>query len=274
MQSFERANESQVSLVSWWSDSNPIGPTINLRTVVKPLVWLMYHRQALEYIRDNEFEPLTKAMLDIFCSYLDCKYVANRTKLRVWEHLAQRLSWDTAEAQRIAHSSVFQEIPQLLESPTARIRWKSAQVIAALTTNKSVVAPISDLNRIAEKLEPLLRDEDTAIVHSAMSALVQIALWSLENSALGYTRDTAPLTEEIVMNICASCLQSKHVGSAAKLIILRRLTQDVGAFDMGAQSILCSSMISEIPQLLESSNAEIRRATTELTTALTFSRFL
>ncbi|KAJ7633208.1 hypothetical protein FB45DRAFT_914612, partial [Roridomyces roridus] len=43
----------------------------------------------------------------------------------------------------------------------------------------------------------------------------------------------------------------------------------MAGFDMGAQSIICSSMFSEIPQLLESSNAEIRLETARLMTALT-----
>ncbi|KAJ7633209.1 hypothetical protein FB45DRAFT_523675 [Roridomyces roridus] len=80
MQSLDLANQSRVSLFSWWSDSNPglNGPTVNLHTITKPLLRLMYHRQAIEYILVNDDKALTQAMLDIFSSYLGCVYPLGR----------------------------------------------------------------------------------------------------------------------------------------------------------------------------------------------------
>jgi hypothetical protein len=48
--------DTRTSIFSWWSDSNSLlryGPTINLDVAAKPLMKLMYHYQALEFIRKN-----------------------------------------------------------------------------------------------------------------------------------------------------------------------------------------------------------------------------
>ncbi|KAJ7485794.1 hypothetical protein FB451DRAFT_65169 [Mycena latifolia] len=58
------------SLLSWWSDSNPSGPTISLHAATKPLMRLMYHRQALAFIRKNRGIQLSKDTLEIYSSYL------------------------------------------------------------------------------------------------------------------------------------------------------------------------------------------------------------
>ncbi|KAJ7613066.1 hypothetical protein FB45DRAFT_1065180, partial [Roridomyces roridus] len=143
--------------------------------MTKPLLQFMYHRQALEYIAVNEDTALTEAILDICSSYLECKYVASKTKVRVLSHLSSRAHFDM-DAQMIVDSSVFFEIPQLLESPQAHIRRESSELMATLA-RKSVVAPEDSLNRIAEKLGLLLRDDNTAVVGSAVHALVRIVVW-------------------------------------------------------------------------------------------------
>ncbi|KAJ7613068.1 armadillo-type protein [Roridomyces roridus] len=261
MQSLDLANQSQVSLLSWWSDSNPglNGATVNLHTMTKPLLRFMYHRQALEYI--NNDEPLTEAMLDIFSSYLECKYVASRTKLRVLSYLTSRAEWDRQEARTIVHSSVFYEITQLLESAKAHIQVQSAGLIATLADRTSGVAPINELNRIVEKLEWLLRDcdGDTTLVGSAVRVLLQIASWALESR----------VDAILILNICTSYLQSKDADSGPQVIILDLLTEMASEIG-GAQSIVSSSVFSEIPHLLESSNADIRLTTMMWITKLTF----
>ncbi|KAJ7643574.1 hypothetical protein FB45DRAFT_1052518 [Roridomyces roridus] len=187
MQSLGNRDQSQVSLLSWWSDSNP-GLKGPMHTMTKPLLWLMYHRQALEYIRLNSHKPLTEAMLDILSSYIECKYVASRTKLRVLSHLSFRAQLDMKEAQNIADSSVFSAIPLLLESSDVHIRRESAKLITRLW---AVVAPINALDQISEKLGSLLlcSDENTAaveltlhdkytdVVEEALDSLIQIAFW-------------------------------------------------------------------------------------------------
>jgi hypothetical protein len=63
--------ETRMNLFSWWSDRNPglQGPTINLHAVAKPLLKLMYHRQALGFIRKNRGSPLSAATLEMYSAY-------------------------------------------------------------------------------------------------------------------------------------------------------------------------------------------------------------
>jgi hypothetical protein len=65
--------DTRASIFSWWSDSNLLlqyGPTINLHAAAKPLMKLMYHRQAKEFIKKNKGSPLSTEMLEIYWSYL------------------------------------------------------------------------------------------------------------------------------------------------------------------------------------------------------------
>ncbi|KAJ7641803.1 hypothetical protein FB45DRAFT_361932 [Roridomyces roridus] len=81
---------SRTSLRSWWSDSNPLlqGPTINIHALAKPLLKRMYHRQALGFIaKDVPRQPLSKEMIEIYVSYLACKYVSLETQFAVLKHL-------------------------------------------------------------------------------------------------------------------------------------------------------------------------------------------
>jgi hypothetical protein len=61
------------SVQSWWTDSNSLlryGPTINLHAAAKPLMKLMYHRQAKGFIRENKGRALSTEMVEIYMSYL------------------------------------------------------------------------------------------------------------------------------------------------------------------------------------------------------------
>jgi hypothetical protein len=65
--------DTRTSVFSWWSDSNLLlryGPTINIHAVAKPLMKLMYHRQAKEFIKKNQGSRLSREMLEIYWSYL------------------------------------------------------------------------------------------------------------------------------------------------------------------------------------------------------------
>ncbi|KAJ7641950.1 hypothetical protein FB45DRAFT_863020 [Roridomyces roridus] len=199
MQSLDLANQSRASLVSWWSDSNPAlkyGPTINLHTLAKPLLRLMYHRQALEYIRVNKDMPLTEAMLDILSSYLGCKYVATRTKLAVLTQL--RLRNHEHAAKSTVHSSLFFEIPQLLESSDLGIRIATTCLINALADCESC-APSIVTSNLVEKLASLLHvhDSNTWLIEEVLESLTAIAVWPLGAEAVAVS-DALEYTEELL----------------------------------------------------------------------------
>ncbi|KAJ7611366.1 hypothetical protein DFH06DRAFT_1244904 [Mycena polygramma] len=78
------------SLHSWWSDSNLLGPTISIHAAAKPLMKLMYHRQVRSFVEKKSLIQLSGATMDLCCSYLAFKYIANDQEL---------------DSQRAAHES-------------------------------------------------------------------------------------------------------------------------------------------------------------------------
>ncbi|KAK7045067.1 hypothetical protein R3P38DRAFT_2882421 [Favolaschia claudopus] len=82
------------SLHSWWSDSNSVGPTINLHALAKPLMKRMHNRQARSLIKRNFDLPLSSFMLEEYCSYLTFPYVLLGTRLFVLEEISRRASFE------------------------------------------------------------------------------------------------------------------------------------------------------------------------------------
>ncbi|KAJ7265742.1 hypothetical protein C8J57DRAFT_1718330 [Mycena rebaudengoi] len=105
------------SVRSWWSNRNPNlrGPTINLHAAAKPLMRLLYNRQALEFISTIDSIPLSAKDAEIYGSYLSCEYVSVSTKRTILEDLSRRAQSES-EALKV-HAHVFDDILQLLELP-------------------------------------------------------------------------------------------------------------------------------------------------------------
>ncbi|KAJ7606426.1 hypothetical protein FB45DRAFT_950397 [Roridomyces roridus] len=135
MTALERV-ETRGSLASWWSDSNPLlrdGPTINIHALAKPLMKRMYHRQALAFIaKDVPGEPLSKGMVEIYTSYLSCKYVFPETRLRVLEHLASSIP-DNAQEEFLCSSAV-ELLPQMLPDDT--LKWGALSLVEGILARK------------------------------------------------------------------------------------------------------------------------------------------
>ncbi|KAK6995736.1 hypothetical protein R3P38DRAFT_3074850, partial [Favolaschia claudopus] len=73
--------QSRESIFSWWSDSNPnlSGAALNLHALAKPLLKIMYHRQAMVFLQRNRGAPLSSEVLSILSSYLPLNYVSPST---------------------------------------------------------------------------------------------------------------------------------------------------------------------------------------------------
>ncbi|KAJ7641917.1 hypothetical protein FB45DRAFT_363360 [Roridomyces roridus] len=225
------ASESCASLVSWWSDSNPglNGPTINLHTLTKPLQRFMYHRQALGYIKAGTTVPLTEATLDVYFSYLQCKYVATRTKVKILTNLHALTLFELEEGLEngILRSSFFAKIPQLLGSSNPDIRRETAKLIAVLARREASVGPIVALN-LVQQLELMLHDNDTILVKNALESLTEIALWPLGAQAIAVS-DALECTEGFLasrpsLRILAAILNdiiACHSEPAAEALIVK-----------------------------------------------------
>ncbi|KAJ7219655.1 hypothetical protein C8J57DRAFT_1732073, partial [Mycena rebaudengoi] len=139
---------------SWWSDSNPHlrGPTINLHAAAKPLMKLLYNRQALDFIINRSI-PLSAMEFELYLSYLLCDYVSTSTKHTILEDLSRKVFCDPEAL--VADSNMLHDLLQLLEVPVAMdIRmWEAVRPIlgrlaecevTAETTCGSLVALLCD----------------------------------------------------------------------------------------------------------------------------------
>ncbi|KAF7291311.1 hypothetical protein MIND_01275200 [Mycena indigotica] len=80
---------TNTSIRSWWSDSNPAGATINLHTLAKPLLRVMYDREVRKLLKlgpGNENSGETVALL---MRYLGARYVAASTKIVILGRLSR-----------------------------------------------------------------------------------------------------------------------------------------------------------------------------------------
>ncbi|KAJ7494163.1 armadillo-type protein [Mycena latifolia] len=146
------------SVLSWWSDSNPSGVTINLHAVTKPLMRLMYHRQALGFMKSNNGLPLTPETLEIYWSYMSWKYVSTSTKLVILEELKTRARSEE-DARVLINSNMVYRILEFLRSTSyfgkLDLRSKSEAILRILAHHiKSISVAVS------EPLVALLRDSD------------------------------------------------------------------------------------------------------------------
>ncbi|KAJ7494015.1 hypothetical protein FB451DRAFT_450610 [Mycena latifolia] len=160
------------SILSWWSDSNLPGPTINLHGAAKPLMKLMYHRQALEFVKRNHGVPLSPQILEIYWSYLRWKYVSNSTKTAILEGLARRAALEDDVARALEQPDMLDKFLQLVQSPNFGIKLQTIMVLRSLTsrsrsTSVTVCGPV-----VAS-----LRDSNMHVLIGRVLLLLEIADW-------------------------------------------------------------------------------------------------
>ncbi|KAJ7478900.1 armadillo-type protein [Mycena latifolia] len=168
-----RRQRTLESVHSWWSDSNPAGPTISLHAATKPLMRLMYHRQALAFIKTHRSLPLSKETMEIYASYFAFKYVMSATKSTILRELYNRtLSQD--DARTTAESPVLNLVHELLASPDAKVRGSTCMLLARLAYHMSTTPALLSVNP-CPRLVSLLCDHNPDVTECAASALYWIA---------------------------------------------------------------------------------------------------
>ncbi|KAJ6522677.1 armadillo-type protein [Mycena vulgaris] len=156
------------SVRSWWSDSNPTGPNINLHALAKPLMKLMYHRQALDYIAEHRFTPLSRGDMEIYASYLGFRYVSSTTKIAILRELTWENDTDTV-ADILSSYLGF-----LLESRNTDVQGLTCDLLERLarrSPNRTAAWAAS----VCKQLVSLLRDGSENVRADAFFALRAIA---------------------------------------------------------------------------------------------------
>ncbi|KAJ7601398.1 hypothetical protein DFH06DRAFT_449599 [Mycena polygramma] len=164
------------SIHSWWSDNNPVGATISIHALAKPLMRMMYHSDAREFIKRNHGNPMSKDDRDIYLGYLECKYVSSATKTLILGDFHRRASSSEDEARTVADCLVAdpQLIGQLLTSMNANIQCSACTILGSLSAYESTARAILSLEP-CEPLVELLSDRDVCVRRSSIEALCHIS---------------------------------------------------------------------------------------------------
>ncbi|KAJ6522630.1 armadillo-type protein [Mycena vulgaris] len=159
------------SVRSWWSDNNPTGSNINLHALAKPLMKLMYHRQAMDYIAKHRGTPLSSRDVEIYASYLGFKYVSSATRTAVLRELIERCE---SNADTVADFLILYPPNTLLESRNADVRYLACRLLgtlASLRPNRIGTWAAS----VCKQLVSLLRDESENVRVETLCPLGWIA---------------------------------------------------------------------------------------------------
>ncbi|KAF7333278.1 hypothetical protein MSAN_02422300 [Mycena sanguinolenta] len=156
------------SILSWWSDSNLVGPNINLHAAAKPLMRFLYHRAVLDFIARPR-DVLTRDDMEIYCSYLAYKYVASETKCVILVELVKRAQ-SHADAPTIA-DSIVSLAPELLASAQKDIQRLTCWVFGALAYQDRTETALLTYARLAPCLHDSDKDFETvlALVRSRLA---------------------------------------------------------------------------------------------------------
>ncbi|KAJ6522666.1 armadillo-type protein [Mycena vulgaris] len=162
------------SVRSWWSDSNPTGPNINLHALAKPLMKLMYHRQALYYIAEHRFTPLSRRDMEIYASYLGFKCVSSTTKTAVLRDLIARVHSNDDVVAVADFISLF-PCDILLEAQNANVRSWMCRLLDTLVRWRPDPT-VTWLVSVCKQLVSLLQDESETVGEEALLVLRAIAI--------------------------------------------------------------------------------------------------
>ncbi|KAJ6506100.1 armadillo-type protein [Mycena vulgaris] len=186
MLSSPRQHPRPESVHSWWSDSNPTGPNINLHAATKPLLRRMHDRQALALIRKSRGSPLSSKDVEIYTSYLWFKYISPSTKIAILRETYERANSE-GEALTVANSLALYHVDALLESSNDEFRSWTCLILAQLACHETTVAAVLSINP-SKRLVSILQDDNIEVVQSGVYALYCLAPWQEGAQALVDTR--------------------------------------------------------------------------------------
>ncbi|KAJ6591293.1 armadillo-type protein [Mycena vulgaris] len=278
--------QSRGSTSSWWSDSNPglQGPTINLHAAAKPLMKIMYHRQALGLMKTNNSKQLSRETADIYSTYLLCKYVSTATKVTVLKGL-QRKAGEESNACTVVDSGVLHCVPELLKSPDSAVRGQICWLLGRLAYYEATLPKILVLNPCTQ-LVSLLRDENLEVIKGAAYALGEVSLWpegaqaAVDAKVLDYTATLLGWSEHEILGQLAmhtfTVPAALELGLCGQLVSLFRdknleviegaayALSKISLWPDGAQAATDAKVLDHVAELLQSQNVWTLRRTCEL----------
>ncbi|KAJ7456265.1 armadillo-type protein [Mycena galericulata] len=277
------------SIRSWWSDSNPRlqGPTINLHAMTKPLLRRMHHRQALAFIEKNRGVPLSPEILDTFTSYFPWNYISSSTKVAILIGLTERAESEDDARVIIGDSFLRAQASEFLgsSSPEPEVREWACRLVGALASHELIVPSILDLG-LCVQVTSLLHDSVTEVVRGAVYALGEIARWPYGAQAVVDVK-VPDILEELLKSskVDGRRIIGRLVGNLAVHVeffvpsmllgmtlvsllrdgqpeVINRATyalMTIARWPDGAQVLIRTKVLGYVSELLESSDADVRK---------------
>ncbi|KAJ7437918.1 armadillo-type protein [Mycena galericulata] len=290
MQTLAR-QRSRSSVLSWWSDSNPPGATINIHAVAKPLMRFMYHRQALDLIKNNEPGALSSALLEAYSAYLSCKYVSLATKGAVLRELRGVSHEDDPCTVILGDEVVLSQVVELVNSTGIA---NTLRIDACGILGNVVASPApthSQRTELCRSLVSLIRDKDIRIAAAARGAISSAAstlkaaeaaidagvleyLSEILGSPNGYVREwprklmtdlaSHNLGRTYCPRLCVWLIPFLRVAEHDVVEAATHALSLVSKSREGAETVIDAKAANYLEQLLKSESAEISRRTWEL----------
>ncbi|KAJ7626819.1 hypothetical protein FB45DRAFT_1029212 [Roridomyces roridus] len=274
--------ETLRSVVRWWSDSNPLvraGASINLHAAAKPLMKLLYHRQARRFIEENRYAPLSEELVEIYASYLSSKYVSPRTEAVVLEHLRKRLeATEGTNTQQILSSSLLDRMSQMHMGPDTdrRTSWAYYSLLGTLVAQRyglwlTLVMDISPILRSAAETDTdvfiavistlTVRGERTGDLGSLLATL-------LDSKSSQVRSQTCPLIRQVTV-VARDVASILGVSTIVRLVGLLQDPDDsvvesavlalAGVSNKGpggAAAVLSTNILEYLPFLIDLNNPQ------------------
>ncbi|KAJ6562435.1 armadillo-type protein [Mycena capillaripes] len=157
------------SIHSWWSDSNPLGATIPIHTLAKPLSKRLYHRQAIGIIAERRDSPLSKQTVEILTSYLLFKDILPSTRVLVLDHLTQACNAEQ-EAQVVVEGGALGCTLELLRSSNSDILRSTCLMLESIAHHKTLKTGIIELG-LCKEIVSLFSHRNIDVQTAAVQAL-------------------------------------------------------------------------------------------------------
>ncbi|KAJ7226175.1 hypothetical protein C8J57DRAFT_1585978 [Mycena rebaudengoi] len=233
------------SLRSWWSDSNPNlhGPTINLHTVAKLLMKVLYDRQAMEFIENNRGTPLSAMTGEIYGSYLSCKYVSAAMKTAIVSDIFWRV-YHGHEALEM-HSNMIYDLIQLLEAPATVDRIPLRHILKALAKREASTGAL--VSTLCDSL-------------SRVPQVVEEVLWALSYThPIKFPPVTSGISVEAKLLDCLSDMLENSSTTASHRLYILRIISNLTLNKSTAIAVVEANVLDSVGRLLRSRPADLYR---------------
>ncbi|KAJ7494179.1 hypothetical protein FB451DRAFT_451823 [Mycena latifolia] len=233
------------SLHSWWSDTNPPSPTINLHTATKPLIRLMYPRQA------SDMPPQTRqrTLESLLSWWSDSNLPGATINLHAASKPLMRFLYHWQASDFVRRNRGVPLSPETLEIYWSYVSWK----YVSLSTKNMILADLAQRTKSANEARVVI---DSNILGNISQ------LWKLAPAILlNLIRHDRRAAVAICESLGALLRDSSREDQATGLHILTQITSN--GIRNGAEAAVEARLLDSVnvARLLESRRFTVQQDT-------------